>query len=80
MNDEQVSIIVQAIAEARVESTKAIGELATTVAQFRGNIEARVCAAEEFIVADKKWSRVKNALGPAYVILHGIAAHFGLKI
>ena len=80
MTDDQVVVILKAVSDARQESTAAIGALSASVAQFHGNIEARVGAVETDLVSEKKWGRIKTALVPAYAVLHGVAAHFGIRV
>lgn len=80
MSDDQVSTILKAISDARQESTTSIGALATSVAEFKGNIDARVEATEDYITSEKKWSRYKTLAVPAYAFLHAVASHFKIPV
>lgn len=80
MSEDQVTVILKAISDARQESSTAIGALSTNVAKFQGNIEARVVNVEEDMKSEKKWGRIKVALVPAYALLHAGAAHLGIKV
>jgi len=80
MSDDQVSSILLAISNARNESTKATGDLATIVAGYHADLNARVTVIEAAQRSDKTWSRINRTLVPIYAIGHGILAHFGIKV
>ena len=81
MSEDQVTQILTAIGDARQESTKALGELATQVGMFKGNIEARVEAVEDSAKTAKKQAFILTYIViPVMTLAHGVAAHFGVKI
>ena len=79
MDPEQFSVILKAISDSRNESTKAIGELSTAVAEFQGNIGARVTTLETDVASYKRWDHIRTALVPLYAIGHAVLAHFNIK-
>lgn len=79
MEQEQLERLLTAISDSRNESTRAIGVLSSTMAQFHGDIGARVSTLENDNASRKKWDHIKTALVPAYAIGHAILAHLGIK-
>ena len=80
MTEDQISVILLAVSDARDKSTSAIGALATKVEGYHANLDARVHAIEAEQKSEKNWSRVNRALVPIYAIGHGILSHFGIKV
>lgn len=80
MTDDQVTTIIKAIGDSRLESAEKIGALSTTVAAYHADLNARVTAIEGDVKSQKMWGKINLLLVPFYALAHGAAARLGIRI
>ena len=79
--DGRTILILTAISDARQEATQAIAAVGTTVAEFHGDITARMTAVERHVDTNKRHNWILSYIVlPVLAVLHAICAHFGIRV
>lgn len=79
VTEDQIGVVLNAISDARQESTKGIGDLGAKVEAYHADLHARVTTLEVSATREATHQWINTLLVPIYALLHAVGVHMGIK-